>query len=94
MKTEKINLTRKVTVRFKLAEYNKVHTAFKQTTKRKLSGYIWDVLLDKPVTVYARSKSLDEQVQELVLLRNELSAIGNNFNRAVKDCIHRIIFRR
>ncbi len=84
MKSDKINLTRKVTVRFKPAEYDKVHTAFKATTKRKLSEYIRYVLLDKPVTVYTRSQSVDDFMAEMILLRNELSAIGNNFNQTVK----------
>ena len=84
MSSEEAKRTRKVTVRFKPAEYNKVNTAFGSTTKKKLSEYIRFVLLDKPVTVYTRNKSLDELMEELVFLRNELSAIGSNFNQLVK----------
>lgn len=82
--SKKQNATRKVTIRFTPEEYTKVHQGFAQTTKRKLSEYIRYILLDKPVTVYIRSRSLDELTNEMVLLRNELSAIGNNFNQAVK----------
>lgn len=84
MVSEKKNLTRKVTVRFKPDEYNKVNASFKRTTKKRLSEYIRYVLLDKPVTVYTRNQSADELMQELVRLRNELSAIGSNFNQLVK----------
>lgn len=84
MNTVKSNLTRKVTVRFKPEEYNKVTISFKATTKKKLSEYIRYVLLEKPVTVYTRDQSVDELMAELVLLRNELSAIGSNFNQLVK----------
>jgi mobilization protein MobC len=84
MKSEKEKLVRKVTVRFKEIEYNKIDTSFKSTTKKKLSEYIRFVLLEKPVTVYTRDKSIDGLVAELILLRNELSAIGNNFNQLVK----------
>ncbi len=84
MKTEKSNLTRKVTVRFKAEEYNKVNVSFKATTKKKLSEYIRYVLLGKPVTVYTRDQSVDELMAELVRLRKELSAIGSNFNQLVK----------
>ncbi len=84
MKREKINLSRKVTVRFKPDEYNKVNISFKATTKKKLSEYIRYVLLEKPVTVYTRDQSVDQLMSELVLLRNELSAIGSNFNQLVK----------
>lgn len=84
MSSEEMNRTRKVTVRFKPVEYNKVNKAFSTTTKKKLSEYIRFVLLDKPVTVYTRDKSVDDLMAELILLRNELSAIGSNFNQLVK----------
>jgi hypothetical protein len=83
-KKEKINRTRKLTVRFTEGEYNKVEISFKTTTKRKLSEYVRYVLLEKPVTVYTRDKSLDEIIVTLTQLKSELSAIGNNFNQAVK----------
>lgn len=83
-KKEKINRTRKVTVRFTDAEYNKIELSFKATTKRKLSEYLRFVLLDKPITVYTRDQSLDHIAVSLSLLKSELSAIGNNFNQAVK----------
>ncbi len=83
-KSEKINLTRKVTVRLKPEQYNKVNTSFKTTTKNKLSEYIRSLLLEKPVTVYTRDQSVDNLMTELVFLRNELSAIGSNFNQLVK----------
>jgi hypothetical protein len=83
-KREKTNLTRKVTVRFKPEEYNKVSLSLKATTKKKLSEYIRYVLLEKPVTVYTRDQSVDDLMAELVRLRNELSAIGSNFNQLVK----------
>ena len=36
------------------------------------------------MTVYTRSKSLDDFISEMILLRNELNSIGNNFNQSVK----------
>jgi hypothetical protein len=83
-KNEKLKRTRKLTVRFTDKEFSKVENSFKTTTKRKLSEYVRYVLLDKPVTVYTRDKSLDEMLLVLVRLKSELSAIGNNFNQAVK----------
>lgn len=81
---QKINFTRKVTIRFKPEEYRKIYSQFKSTTKRKLSEYIRSVLLDKPLTVYTRSKSLDDFIAEMILIRSELNSIGNNFNQMVK----------
>lgn len=82
--TEKTNRTRKVTVRFAETEFNKIMRSFRTTTKRKLSEYIRYVLLEKPVTVYTRDQSLDDMLALFNSLKNELSAIGNNFNQAVK----------
>lgn len=82
--SRKDKASRKVTIRFTAEEYRKIDTAFKNTTKKKLSQYIRFVLLQKPVTVYTRNQSLDNLMAEMILLRNELSAIGNNFNQAVK----------
>jgi len=82
MKTEK--RTRKVTVRFTEKEYEKVDRKFKATTSSQLSHYIRSVLLEKPIVTKYRNQSLDAFMEEIILLRQELNAIGNNFNQAVK----------
>src|SRR5665213_856820 len=82
MKREK--RTRKVTVRFTPMEYEKVEGEFKGTTSSQLSQYIRSVLLDKPVVVKYRNESLDAFMEEIILLKQELNAVGNNFNQAVK----------
>lgn len=84
MSSKEAKRTRKITVRFRPTEYDKVNRAFRSTTKKRLSEYVRFVLLDKPVTVYTRNQSVDELMAELILLRNELSAIGSNFNQLVK----------
>jgi hypothetical protein len=81
---EKNNRNRKVTVRFKESEYNKLFETFKTTTKRKFSEYLRDILLNKKITVFTRNQSLDLLVYELAFLRTELSAIDNNYNQTVR----------
>jgi len=34
--------------------------------------------------VFTRNQSMDDFMAELILLRNELNAIGNNYNQVVK----------
>jgi len=65
-------------------EYEKVEGEFKGTTSSQLSQYIRSVLLDKPVVVKYRNESLDAFMEEIILLKQELNAVGNNFNQAVK----------
>lgn len=70
-------------LRFKPDEYALLEGRFKKTRFRKLSEYMRNVLLEKPVTVNYRDKAMDEMLEELALLRRELNAIGNNLNQAV-----------
>lgn len=66
------------------SELKKVQNGFLSSTCRKRSEYVRDILLSKPITMYTRNKSYDDFVEEIILLKNELKAIGNNFNQSVK----------
>jgi len=71
-------------LRLSEVDYNRVKNGFSRSTKRKISDYVRSILLNKPITVYTRSKSLDDFISEMILLRSELNSIGNNFNQSVK----------
>src|SRR5664279_4013350 len=73
-----------VSFRVKPAEYEHIEKHWKSTTCRSLSEYARKMLLAKPVVVKYRNESADQYLEEMILLKNELSAIGNNFNQAVK----------
>lgn len=77
------------------AEYGAIQLNMKATTSRNLSEFARRVLLNKPVVVRYRNESADHFLTEMIQLRKELHAIGNNFNQAVKrlhtlDTIHEI----
>lgn len=84
MEKENSNRTRIVGLRFTTREYAKLEKKWKASTCRKLSDYIRKCLFDKPITTNYRNESLDEFMTEIIRLRGELHAIGNNFNQAVK----------
>jgi hypothetical protein len=84
MSAEKINRERLLQVRLTSKELEKIQAKFSQSTCRKLSDYVRRVLLEKPITINQRNQSLDDFMAEMILLRNELNAIGNNFNQTVK----------
>ncbi|MEJ7678112.1 MAG: mobilization protein [Segetibacter sp.] len=42
------------------------------------------IIFKKPIIMYQRNQSLDDFMAEMILLRSELNAVGNNFNQAVK----------
>src|SRR4030095_2704074 len=65
-------------------EHQKLHSKFSKSTCSKLSDYARKTLLDKPITIKVRNQSLDDFMAEMIVLRNELNAIGNNYNQLVK----------
>ncbi len=71
-------------IRLTKLELDKLNNEFSHSTCRKRSEFARKKLLNKPVTVYHRNQSIDDFVSAMIRLRNELSAIGNNFNQAVK----------
>lgn len=84
MSETKINRTKILQARLTPGELEKINQKFSRSTCRKLSDYVRKVLLDKLVTVKQRNQSLDDFMTEMITLRNELNAIGNNYNQAVK----------
>jgi hypothetical protein len=83
MEKQAENRSRRLIVRFKPAEFELIEKRFRKTLFRKLSEYSRNVLLEKRITVAYRDKAMDDVLEELILLRQELNAIGNNLNQAV-----------
>lgn len=72
-----------LTIRLNEDEEKKLSKLYSKTTSNSLSEYARDVLLKEPVNVLYRNQSADEFLAEMILLKKELNAIGNNFNQAV-----------
>jgi len=82
-KQEKEVRNKMVVVRMNNTEFERVENLRKKTTERYLSSYLRKLSLEKPVTVKYRNQSADDFLKEMLELKNELNAIGNNFNQAV-----------
>ncbi|MBB5395162.1 hypothetical protein [Mucilaginibacter sp. AK015] len=85
MDVQEDNRTRWYNIRLKPEEYKLLDGRFKKTQFRKLSEYMRSLLLEKPVTVTYRDKAMDDVLEEMILLRQELNAIGNNLNQAMRS---------
>ena len=72
-----------VVVRMNSGEFEQLEKLCKQTTERSVSSYLREVALKKPVIVKYRNQSADDFLREMLELKNELNAVGNNFNQAV-----------
>lgn len=72
-----------VVVRMNETELNQLEKFQQQTTEKDTSSYLRKVALQKPVTVKYRNESADDFLLDMLNLKKELNAIGNNFNQAV-----------
>ena len=81
---EQNNRTKWLHLRLTPDEYQKIMKEFNKSTCRKISDYARKSLLQKPIVSTYRNQSLDDFMAEMIRLRGELNAIGNNFNQAVK----------
>jgi hypothetical protein len=78
------NRTKWIHLRLTPEEYTLLQKRFEQSVCPKLSDFARKNLLQKPIVMKYRNESLDKLIQELIQLRTDLNAIGNNFNQMVK----------
>jgi predicted nucleic acid-binding OB-fold protein len=83
MKKAKKIRSKWLTIRLNEDEERKLNQLYSRTTSRALSEYARDVLLREPVNILYRNQTADEFLAEMIQLKNELNAIGNNFNQIV-----------
>lgn len=73
-----------VNVRMTKEEFEKLESNRKKTTERTNSEYLRRIAGDEPVKILTRNASQDALTEEIIQLRKELNAIGQNLNQAVK----------
>ena len=84
MKERKLSRSRIIGLRLTREEYEQIAKRCESSTCKKLSEYVRHIIFNKPITVLQRNQSLDDFMSEMIVLRNELNQVGNNFNQAVK----------
>ncbi|NJO24786.1 MAG: hypothetical protein HC867_01855 [Bacteroidia bacterium] len=72
-----------VVVRMNETEFSQLEKWQQKTTEKDTSSYLRKVALQKPVSVKYRNASADDFLLDMLALKKELNAIGNNFNQAV-----------
>ncbi len=78
------NRNRWLNVRLTEDEYLIIQKRFEKSTCLKLSEYSRHLLLKQTVRINYRNQSLDEMMEEFILLRQELNFVGHNFNQVVR----------
>ena len=84
MSAEKSNRDKYLKVRLTSNELKSLQNKASNSSSKKLSEYVRKMLAGKPIEIYHRNQSLDDFMTEMIALRNELNAIGNNYNQVVK----------
>lgn len=64
-------------------EKRKLDKLFNRSKSASLSEYARDVILQEPVIIINRNQSADDYLSEMIALKNELNAIGKNYNQVV-----------
>jgi len=85
MEVDNENRSKWIKVRLKPSEEELLNKRFKKTAFQNLSEFGRAMILGKPVTMIHRDRSMDEVLEELILLRRELNHIGNNLNQAMRN---------
>jgi septal ring factor EnvC (AmiA/AmiB activator) len=80
----KNNKIKWLNIRLSKTDYDQIAQYFSQSSHAAISSYARDILLKKPLVIAVRNQSEDDMMTELIQLKNELKAIGKNFNQAVK----------
>ena len=84
MKKREIEVRKKmIVVRMNKSEFGQLEKFKKESTERSMSNYLRKVSLNKPVLVKYRNQSADDFLKQMLELKKELNAVGNNFNQAV-----------
>jgi hypothetical protein len=84
MKKREIEVRNKmIVVRMNKTEFETLEKLKNESTERSLSNYLRKVSLQKPVTIKYRNQSADDFLKQMLELKKELNAVGNNFNQAV-----------
>ena len=72
-----------LTIRLNEDEVKKLTKLYGLSTSNSISEYSRDVILKEPINIIYRNQTADDFLSEMILLKNELNAIGKNFNQAV-----------
>jgi len=72
-----------LTVRLNGQEYAELQRLCKNTTCRRLSDYVRRIVFNRPVNVKYRNASVDDFLTDMLAMKKELNAVGNNFNQSV-----------
>jgi hypothetical protein len=65
-------------------EYDLIAAQAANSSVHHLSGYCRMLLFGQAPTLFHRNRSLDDFMEEMILLRNDLKNIGNDLNEVVK----------
>lgn len=84
MEAENSNKTRTIGLRLTPEEYANIERKWKASTCQKLSDYVRKHIFDKSIVTTYINQSLDDFMEETIVLHNELNSIGTNINQAVK----------
>lgn len=70
-------MTAEITCNVTPEDYAKIKQRYQSSTCRSVSEYTRNILLNKPITLLYRDQSLDDLIEEIVVLNNEINILKN-----------------
>lgn len=77
-KTNNPRKSHRIYVRLTGKEYLKIDNLCKISTCRSKSEFIREVVLKKPITIFYRNQSLDDLIEEIVILNREINTLKDD----------------
>lgn len=82
---DKSVLSHELKTRVNDEHFARLSSLLNQSTCRNMSELMRDIVCNKKITVFTKDNSLTMVMEELIQLRRELNAIGNNINQTTRQ---------
>jgi hypothetical protein len=65
--------------------FERLNKMLSQSRYRTMSELLRDIICKRPITIYTKDDSLNIVMSELVRIRKEINAVGNNINQLTRQ---------
>jgi predicted nucleic acid-binding Zn-ribbon protein len=83
-KTNNSQKNRCISVGLTSAEYSKIELQYKASICRNRSEYIRNLIWNRPVTILYRNQSLDDLIEEIVILNRETNTLKSDLSTTLE----------
>lgn len=83
-KTNNFNKNHSLNIRITTAENSKLDNLYKASTCRSKAEYARQLIFNRPVRIFYRNQSLDDLIEEIVILNREINILKDKLSITVQ----------